>query len=255
MLNHSAPRSIVKQRRSVSAHAGRSAHARARHAQYTGLVTETLADSPRRRRLWPWIVGAFVALLLVIVAVIVVPILTHQPQGSSGQARVADGEYPTSVTATGDDDRTRALSAVADGGGALDLGAVRAGDRVIVSGEGFDPDQGIYVAVCRVPDEIDEKPGPCLGGVGSQEVEEFDEGVVQYAASNWINEAFAWRLFGARGFDDRSAGTFTAYIELPPAADENVDCTIERCGLYTRNDHTAVADRVQDLYLPLRWVE
>ncbi|MDO9590940.1 MAG: hypothetical protein Q7J04_07350 [Microcella sp.] len=218
-------------------------------------MTETSADSPRRRRRWPWVVAGVVIALLVVVAIIAVPIITHQAQGSSGQARVAEGEFPTSVTATGDDERTRTLTVSLEGGGMPDLSAVSAGDRLVVSGDGFDPDRGLYVAVCRVPDELDDKPGPCLGGVGSQEVEEFDEGVVQYAASNWINGAFAWRLFGARSFDDADAGTFTAYIELPPVADENVDCSVDLCGLYTRNDHTAVSDRVQDLYVPLRWVD
>ena len=119
----------------------------------------------------------------------------------------------------------------------------------------FDASQGLYLAVCAVPDELDTRPGPCLGGIGSQEVEEFEEGVVQWAASNWINEAFAWRLFGARSFDDGEAGTFTAYVEVPPAVDEGVDCTQVQCGLYTRNDHTAINDRVQDLYVPLRWAD
>ena len=216
-------------------------------------MTETPTDSPRRSRRWPWIVAGIVAALLVIIAIVVVPIVTHQPQGSSGQARVPDGEFPTSVTATGDDDRTRTITVMTDAGAEPDLSAVSGGDRLVVSGEGFDPDLGLYVAICKVPAELDARPGPCLGGVGSQEVEQFEEGVVQYAASNWINGAFAWRLFGARSFDDAEAGTFTAYIELPPVADENVDCGTETCGLYTRNDHTAVADRVQDLYLPLRW--
>jgi hypothetical protein len=218
-------------------------------------VTETPTDSPRRRRRWPWIVAGIVAALLVIIAIVVVPIVTHKPQGSSGQARVPDGEFPTSVTATGDDDRTRSISVVTAEGAEPDLSAVSGGDRLVVSGEGFNPDLGIYVAICKVPAELDARPGPCLGGVGSQEVEQFEEGVVQYAASNWINGAFAWRLFGARSFDDAEAGTFTAYIELPPASDENVDCSVDQCGLFTRNDHTAISDRVQDLYLPLRWAD
>ncbi len=218
-------------------------------------MTETPDVSPRRRRRWPWIVAGVVALLIVLIAVVVVPILTHQAQGSSGQARVVEGEFPTSVTATGDDDRTRTISVATDDGTEPDLSEVSAGDRLVVSGEGFDPDLGLYVAVCKVPEQLDTRPGPCLGGVGSQEVEDFEEGVVQYAASNWINGAFAWRLFGARSFDDAEAGTFTAYIELPPVADENVDCSVDQCGLFTRNDHTAISDRVQDLYLPLRWAD
>lgn len=215
----------------------------------------TAAPETRRRRRWPWIVGVIVALLLAIVAAVALPIVLHNPQGSSGQGRVPAGEYPTEVTATGDDGRERTLSVATDNGNAPDLSAVQAGDRLVVTGAGYDGDRGLYVAVCRIPDELDAKPGPCLGGVGSQQVEEFEEGVVQWAPSNWINEAFAWRLFGARSFDDTATGAFTAYIEVPAAADENVDCTVEACGLYTRNDHTAAGDRVQDLYVPLAWTE
>lgn len=215
----------------------------------------TAAPDTRRRRRWPWVIGVIVALLLAVVAAIALPILLHNPQGSSGQARVPAGEYPTEVSATGDDDRERTLSVATENGNAPDLSSVQVGDRLVVTGAGYDGDRGLYVAVCRIPDELDGKPGPCLGGVGSQEVEEFEEGVVQWAPSNWINEAFAWRLFGARSFDDTATGAFTAYIEVPPAADENVDCTVEACGLYTRNDHTASGDRVQDLYVPLAWAE
>ncbi len=215
----------------------------------------TAAPDTRRRRRWPWVIGVIVALLLAVVAAIALPILLHNPQGSSGQARVPAGEYPTEVSATGDDDRERTLSVATENGNAPDLSSVQAGDRLVVTGAGYDGDRGLYVAVCRIPDELDGKPGPCLGGVGSQEVEEFEEGVVQWAPSNWINEAFAWRLFGARSFDDTATGAFAAYIEVPAAADENVDCTVEACGLYTRNDHTASGDRVQDLYVPLAWAE
>jgi hypothetical protein len=74
---------------------------------------------------------------------------------------------------------------------------------------------------------------------------------VQYAPSNWINDDWAWRLFGARSYADREAGTFTAYLEVPEAFDDHVDCREVACALYTRNDHTAAADRVQDLYIPV----
>ena len=193
--------------------------------------------------------------LLAVIAAVALPIVLHEPQGSSGQGRVPAGEFPTEVTATGDDGRIRMLSVMTESGAAPDLSSVAAGDRLVVSGAGYDGERGLYVAVCRVPDELDAKPGPCLGGVGSQEVEQFEEGVVQWAPSNWINEAFAWRLFGARSFDDTDTGAFTAYVEIPAVADDNVDCAVDTCGLYTRNDHTAVSDRVQDLYLPLRWAD
>jgi hypothetical protein len=202
-----------------------------------------------------WAGGIILTVAALITAWIVVPIVTSSPAGSSGQQLDVEG-YPASVSATGDDGRTRTLEAGFANGGERDFSALVAGDRLIVSGSGFDPSKGIYVAVCKVPDAVGEKPGPCLGGVPSTE-EDGDStvGAVEYAASNWVNDDWAWRLFGARSFDDRAAGTFTAYIEIPARADENVDCTQVRCGLFTRNDHTALDDRVQDLYLPVSFAE
>ena len=202
-----------------------------------------------------WAGGIILTVAALITAWIVVPIVTSSPAGSSGQQLDVEG-YPSSVSATGDDGRTRTLEAVFATGEERDFSALVGGDRLIVSGSGFDPSKGIYVAVCKVPDAVGEKPGPCLGGVPSTE-EDGDSavGAVEYAASNWVNDDWAWRLFGARSFDDRAAGTFTAYIEIPARADENVDCTQVRCGLFTRNDHTALEDRVQDLYLPVSFAE
>ena len=40
-------------------------------------------------------------------------------------------------------------------------------------------------------------------------------------------------------------------VEVPSPADDHVDCREVACAIYTRNDHTAASDRVQDLYLPI----
>jgi hypothetical protein len=202
-----------------------------------------------------WAGGIIVVVSALIAAWIVVPIVTSSPAGSSGQQLEVEG-YPASVSATGDDGRTRTLEAAFESGEERDFSALVAGDRLIVLGSGFDPSKGIYVAVCKVPDSVGGKPGPCLGGVPSTEEDgDSTAGAVEYAASNWVNDDWAWRLFGARSFDDRGAGSFTAYIEIPASADENVDCTRVRCGLFTRNDHTALEDRVQDLYLPVSFAK
>jgi len=182
---------------------------------------------------------------------LVYPIVTSSPQGASGQELVVEG-YPTTVQALGDDGRTRVLSAVVESGEGRSLDQLVAGDRLTVKGEGYNPRSGIYVAICQVPSELGVKPGPCLGGVPRTDPDSSSAvGAVEYAPANWINDDWAWRLFGARSFDDRTKGSFSAYIEVPVAADENVDCTAVRCGLFTRNDHTALDDRVQDLYLPV----
>jgi len=105
------------------------------------------------------------------------------------------------------------------------------------------------VAICVIPDSPTVKPGPCLGGVPSGESSS-SPGATDFAPSNWINDDWAWKLFGARGYDDANA-TFTAYLEVPSPVGEGVDCTVDECAIYTRNDHTALRDRVQDVYIPV----
>jgi len=188
-----------------------------------------------------------VVVLLVPVAIVVVPILAHEDQGVSHQDDAAV-EWPTSVTAEGDDGRTRELMVVApEPGGEVDTSALVPGEKLVVSGTGYDGSRGIYVAICVIPDDPATKPGPCLGGVPDQEQETVEAGTVQYAPSNWINDDWAWKLFGARSYDDVASGTFTAYIEVG----EPDVCAAQACGLFTRNDHTALSDRVQDLYIPV----
>ena len=213
------------------------------------------ADSPppARRpvfRIVLWVVAWVGALALAFSAYLLIPIVTARDTGSSGQGRVEG--YPTSVNATGDDGRTRTLSVQAVDGVEPDLSQVRTGDQLVVSGSGFDASLGIYVAVCKIPESVETKPGPCLGGVPDIEGEQNGvEGDIQWAASNWINDDWAWKLFGARGYDNRDEGTFTAYLLIPESSDEFVDCAEEACGIFTRNDHTALDNRGQDLYLPL----
>ena len=211
----------------------------------------TRAGAKRRIRWW-WIVLAALVVLLVPVALIVVPILAHQNQGLSGQTD-AGADWPTSVTAAGDDGRTRSFEVLSpEPGASVDTSALVEGDRLVVSGTGYDPSRGIYVAICRIPDEVGGKPGPCIGGVPDQEGA-VEAGSVDYAPSNWINDDWAWKLLGARSFDDRDAGTFTAYIEVGPPVSAELDCTVSECGVFTRNDHTALSDRAQDLYVPVRF--
>ena len=212
---------------------------------YTSVVGKS------KRKVWPWIVGAVVVLLLAVTAVFVLPILLHQ---NGGQSTVVDSgdEWPVTATAIGDDGRTRTIDVhAAAPGEQVDTSAIEPGQHIVVSGSGFDTGQGIYVAICKIPDG-GEKPGPCLGGVPSTEAGEgFAEGSVQFAPSNWINNDWAWKLFGARSYDDAETGTFTAYLEVPSPVGEEVDCRKDACGIFTRNDHTALNDRVQDVYLPV----
>ncbi len=210
---------------------------------------------PRPRRLWLLAPATVVVVLLGVVAVLAVPILTHRDQGVAEQVRT-DEEWPSSATAEGEDGRTRTIAVADEAGGAIDTAALAEGQRIVVTGEGFDPSRGIYVALCAVPADAETKPGPCLGGVPETDgAEPVEEGAVQWAPSNWINDDWAWRLFGARGFDDD--GAFTAYLEVPAASDEEsgLDCAATACAIVTRNDHTASNDRVQDVMLPVGFAE
>jgi hypothetical protein len=205
-----------------------------------------------KRKVWPWIVGAIVVLLAVPTAILVLPILLHEDGGQSQVVDTGD-EWPLTATANGDDGRTRTIDVrAADPGGTVDTSALEPGQKIVVSGTGFDTRQGIYVAICKIPDDPATKPGPCLGGVPSTETgDEFAEGSVQFAPSNWINDDWAWKLFGARSYDDAATGTFTAYLEVGSPVGDGVDCRTDACGIFTRNDHTALNDRVQDVYLPV----
>ncbi|MBN9605715.1 MAG: hypothetical protein J0G30_03795 [Actinomycetales bacterium] len=206
----------------------------------------------RRRRIVLLVVAGLAVIVLAFAAILVVPILTHRDGGSAHQEPFAE-EWPTTAVAHGDDGRDRTLSVAAEDGSALDTSALEPGERIVVRGTGYDPAQGIYVAVCAIPADPSIKPGPCLGGVPETEASgaPAPEGTVQWAPSNWINDDWAWKLFGARPFDDPATGAFTAYLEVPAAADANVDCRATACAIYTRDDHTALGDRVQDLYLPV----
>lgn len=191
------------------------------------------------------------ALVMAAIGIVLVPILTHVDQGGANQEEAAV-EWPLEATAIGDDGRERHLEILSvEPGGTVDTSALVPGDRFVVSGTGYDPARGIYVAICAIPDDPTVKPGPCLGGVPSQDAAAAPEGTIQFAPSNWINDDWAWKLFGARSYDDRDSGTFTAYLEVPATADDKVDCREVACALYTRNDHTAAGDRVQDVYIPL----
>ncbi|CAN5151429.1 hypothetical protein BH11ACT4_BH11ACT4_06360 [soil metagenome] len=191
-------------------------------------------------------------LVAVPAAILGIPIIAHQNQGLSHQDAATE-TWPLQVTARGDDSRTRTLSVASDTGAPVDTSALEPGQHLVVNGSGYDGSRGIYVAICVIPTDPATKPGPCVGGVPTQEQQAVAAGTVQYAPSNWINDDWAWKLFGARSYDDLAAGTFTAYIEVGEPKGSGFDCTVDHCGLFTRNDHTALADRVQDLYIPIAY--
>lgn len=108
-----------------------------------------------------------------------------------------------------------------------------AGAAVTVTGGGFPTDDGIYLALCRVPDA--GAPGPCTAGD---------------PAAAWLDSTppeAGGEL--ARLFDDD--GGFQLDLVLPAVIDATTDCREVRCAITVRRDHTAPDDRTADLLLPV----
>lgn len=212
------------------------------------------SSAPRRpvgRIILIAVLSLSVAVLAVVVAVLV-PILTHDNSGGSGQDVPTD--YVNESSATGSDGRDRELRAGALGGGDLNLAALKPGDVVTVSGTGFDASIGIYVGFCAIPASPDQKPGPCLGGI-PEGAEQGDAAGKEALSSAWISSDWAWRAFATQGYSDQESGSFDVELTVPEPAVEGLDCRKVRCAIVTRADHTALGDRVQDMILPIRYAD
>ncbi len=110
---------------------------------------------------------------------------------------------------------------------------------VNVRGSGYDTSKGIYVAYCVVP-PAGQAPSPCGGGAdvsGSS------------GGSVWISDApppygeGLARPYGA-------GGSFDVRVEVTRRIGD-VDCTVTRCAVVTRTDHTRNSDRSQDVIVPV----
>ncbi|WP_087015907.1 hypothetical protein [Leucobacter sp. 7(1)] len=212
-----------------------------------------MTRSPRRPlRIVLFVLLGIAVLVLGGVVAVLLPILTHQSAGGSGQ-EIPAGTV-SQVSATGEDGRTRTLSVETPDGKPAGLSAVAPGDTLVVTGEGFNAGIGIYLAICGIPASADEKPGPCLGGV-PEGAEAGDAGAQAGLSSAWITDAWAWRAFATQGYADAERGTFTATLTVPDPVVDGFDCRENRCALATRADHTAGKDRVQDMLLPVAFAE
>lgn len=220
---------------------------------YDEIMTERAAKSGNSRRVLLVVLGVAVAALLAAIALVVLPILTHQSAGGSGQALPTD--FTDHAQAQGEDGRTRTLSVETTDGQPADLSQLRAGDELVVRGSGYDSSIGIYVSICLVPKKPGEKPSPCLGGLPEGAMQGEAAGTDEALSSAWITDDWAWRAFANKGYDDAASGTFEIRLLVPAASQEGVDCTVQQCAITTRADHTAATDRVQDMQLPVAFRE
>ncbi|MFI1826394.1 endoglucanase [Streptomyces sp. NPDC020412] len=118
-----------------------------------------------------------------------------------------------------------------------------AGQKVTVTGTGYDVAKGIYLAVCHVP-EPGKEPSPCLGGTDF------------YGASGssyWISNNppdYGRDLVKKFTVGADGKGGFTLELTVK-AKDSSADCTRVRCAVVTRADHTHLAERDQDVVVPV----
>lgn len=192
---------------------------------------------------------SFVLLILGAVAAIVLPILTHQNGGSSGQNLAAT--FGNTVTATGDDGFTRTLTATDSAGSPANLTALSPGSTLKIKGSGYNSKIGIYVSFCKIP-ALNQKPSPCLGEIPASK-ESAQQAQRTQLASAWITDNFVWRSFATHSYSNPATGEFAVELTVPELKSNGLDCIAESCAIVTRADHTALNDRVQDLMLPVRF--
>lgn len=112
------------------------------------------------------------------------------------------------------------------------------GATVVVDGSGFAPDDGVYVALCRVP-EANAVPAPCTSG-----------GTSGGPAAAWLSSSppdYGVDLADPFGED----GTFRVELRVPAAVDDTTDCRVDPCAVTIRRDDTAPDDRTSDLFVPV----
>ncbi|WP_353901591.1 hypothetical protein ABUL04_10795 [Micromonospora harpali] len=118
-------------------------------------------------------------------------------------------------------------------------GVARSGARVTVSGTGYDVTKGIYVAYC-VDNGAGAAPSPCGGGADT---------TGSTGASHWISSnppSYGEGLAVPYG----AGGSFRVTLTVGTRIGD-VDCTVRRCVVATRADHTRPADRSQDVRVPI----
>ncbi|MFI7437445.1 hypothetical protein [Micromonospora haikouensis] len=121
-------------------------------------------------------------------------------------------------------------------------GVARSGASVTVSGTGYDVTKGIYVAYC-VDNGAGAAPSPCGGGADTT------GSTGSTGASHWISSnppSYGEGLAVPYG----AGGSFRVTLTVGTRIGD-VDCTVRRCVVATRADHTRPADRSQDVRVPI----
>lgn len=120
-------------------------------------------------------------------------------------------------------------------------GLVAAGETVTVTGTGYSPTAGYYVALCQVPDDYEYgvRPSPCAGGDGQGGV----------TASAWVTNA---GVAGNPSSPIAADGSFTTQIWVTKVT-AGLDCGVVTCAIVSRRDHLASSNRDSDVFIPVSW--
>ena len=113
------------------------------------------------------------------------------------------------------------------------------GQRLTVTGKGFDPHVGIYVAFCVVTAQ-GQAPSPCGGGANMSAAS---------PSSVWISSnppPYGVGLAKPYG----KGGTFKVTLQVTSKIGD-VDCRVTPCAVVTRADHTRAGDRRFDVIVPV----
>ena len=123
---------------------------------------------------------------------------------------------------------------------------ITAGRPVPIAGRGYNPAQGIFVALCVIPPTVTpgspgtytSRPTPCLGTRGS--------GNVSHRIANGAT--------GEHTSPYGPGGSFFVNLTLQPKIADGVECDVDvKCAIVTRADFTATDDRRLDLYIPVNF--
>ncbi len=161
------------------------------------------------------------------------PTATPSPTATTPATAVPPTPTPAPPVATVSADGRSATA------GAMQLTASAAKDlasgvEVKVSGSGFDPAQGVYVALCALP--AGKAPGPCTSGATN---------VAAWISSNPPD-------YGRdRAVAYGAGGSFEVTLKLNPIINTATDCRTAACGITTRADDTSIEDRTRDLAIPV----
>ena len=109
---------------------------------------------------------------------------------------------------------------------------------ITVTGSGFDPKIGIYVALCVYKGK-GKMPTPCGGGVNTSGAN---------PASAWISSPNQFTPGLAIPF--KKGGKFTAKITVSPMIG-TIDCRKTKCVVGTQGDFMNVATRSADVVIPV----